>query len=174
MRHLSPDTAAALSPARATLSDPLPKDLRGVSLLQLASSAPIAQVFPASDFSRAGGAFACSIAAIAPASAPLSAAQLFRAHGHEAVGHTMITSRQKSISVGKYLVSPLTRLTDTGDYAASVSIRSGHGQGTHDRVYRFTPRFATHEGASRYALEQGIGWLQASTGAAQQPGRLPS
>ena len=72
----------------------------------------------------------------------------------------MTTTRDKTFSVGKYLVSPLTRLTDVGDYAASVSIRSGQGSGTHDRVFRFTPRFATREGARRYAIEQGTSWLQ--------------
>lgn len=72
----------------------------------------------------------------------------------------MITIREKTISVGKYLVSPLTRRTDTGDYAASVSIRSGHGSSTHDRVFRFQPLFTTREGACLYAIEQGMHWLQ--------------
>jgi hypothetical protein len=63
-------------------------------------------------------------------------------------------------TVGKYLVSPMTRLTEQGDYSASVSIRSGRGSGTHDRVFRFVPRFATPEGARTYALEQGVQWLR--------------
>ena len=65
-----------------------------------------------------------------------------------------------TLSVDKYLVSPLTRLTETGHYAASVSIRSGRGSGSHDRVLRFAGRFATHEAAQRYALQQGMGWLR--------------
>lgn len=72
----------------------------------------------------------------------------------------MITIREKTFSVGKYLVSPLTRRTDAGDYAASVSIRSGHGSGTHDRVFRFLPLFTTRERARLYAIEQGMHWLQ--------------
>ena len=68
----------------------------------------------------------------------------------------MSTTREKTFSVGKYLVSPLTRLTDSGDYAASVSIR----RGMHDRVLRFIPRFATREAAQRYAVEQGLSWLR--------------
>ncbi|EHR69442.1 hypothetical protein BurJ1DRAFT_0560 [Burkholderiales bacterium JOSHI_001] len=60
---------------------------------------------------------------------------------------------------GKYLVSPLVRRTDAGCFAASVSIRSGQGSGTHDRVYRFEPRFSTPEGAQRFAAEQGRQWL---------------
>ena len=74
----------------------------------------------------------------------------------------MTTTQEKTISVGKYLVSPLTRLTDAGDYCASVSIRSGRGSGTHDRVFRFVPRFTTREGARRYAIEQGVNWLRLS------------
>ncbi len=72
----------------------------------------------------------------------------------------MIFTREKTFSVGKYLVSPLTQLTDAGNYAASVSIRSGRDTGTHDRVFRFVPRFATCEAARRYAIEQGTRWLQ--------------
>lgn len=72
----------------------------------------------------------------------------------------MNIQEDKTISVGPYQVSPLTRLTDCGDYASSVSIRSGTGRSTHDRVFRFIPRFQTREGASRYAVEQGLQWLR--------------
>jgi hypothetical protein len=65
---------------------------------------------------------------------------------------TMTTTREKTFSVGKYLVSPLITLTDAGNYAASVSIRSGRGNATHDRVLRFAARFATRDGARRYAV----------------------
>jgi hypothetical protein len=75
---------------------------------------------------------------------------------------TMTTNREKTFSVGKYLVSPLTQLTPTGSYAPSVSIRSGQGRGTHDRVFRFLARFPTREAARRYATEQGLLWLQRS------------
>ena len=70
----------------------------------------------------------------------------------------MITT-ENTFSVGKYLVSPLTQRTEAGSFAASVSIRSGRGTGTHDRVYRFVPRFASRENALRYAIEQGQSWL---------------
>jgi len=72
----------------------------------------------------------------------------------------MTTIREKTFSVGKYLVSPLTHLTDAGGYAASVSIRSGRGSATHDRVFRFLPLFRTREGARRFAEEQGIRWIE--------------
>jgi hypothetical protein len=67
---------------------------------------------------------------------------------------------EKAFSVGKYLVSPLSRLTESGQYAASVSIRSGRGSGTHDRVFRFIPEFTTQEGALQYAIAEGHSWLQ--------------
>ena len=56
-----------------------------------------------------------------------------------------------SLTVGKYLVTPLARITSTGDYAASVSIR----RGMHDRIFRFIPRFDSQGHAMRYALAQG-------------------
>ena len=58
-------------------------------------------------------------------------------------------------SVGKFLVSPLSRLTEAGDYIASTSIRSGQGIGTHDRVFRFVPRFSTAQSALAYAACHG-------------------
>ncbi|MDZ4359638.1 hypothetical protein [Variovorax sp. EBFNA2] len=78
---------------------------------------------------------------------------------------------QHSIAVGKYLVSPLIRHQDDGGFAASVSIRSGHGSGMHDRVMRFTPRFASHAAALGYAIEQGLGWVRER--APQAPLALP-
>jgi hypothetical protein len=71
----------------------------------------------------------------------------------------MNTTLEK-FSVGKYLVSPLSRLTESGQYLASLSIRRGSGRGTHDRVYRFVPEFATREGALQYAIAEGHSWLQ--------------
>lgn len=72
----------------------------------------------------------------------------------------MITTLEKAFSVGKYLVSPLIRTTDTGHYQAGVSIRNGKGSGTHDRVLRFVPEFITRESAARYAIAEGHRWLQ--------------
>ncbi|MDD2546332.1 MAG: hypothetical protein PHI55_08630 [Burkholderiaceae bacterium] len=61
--------------------------------------------------------------------------------------------------VGKYLISPLTRLLDDGRYAASVSIRSGSGRGTHDRVMRFIPSFSDQAAAVQYATREGLSWI---------------
>jgi hypothetical protein len=63
------------------------------------------------------------------------------------------------IKLGKYLVSPLTRRLDDGRYASSVSIRSGRGSATLDRVLRFTRMFATPLEALCYAAEQGQYWV---------------
>lgn len=56
---------------------------------------------------------------------------------------------------GKFLVSPSASVTDAGDYQPSVSLRRGRGSGTHDKVYRFTPRFASRVGAIDYAIDRG-------------------
>lgn len=80
----------------------------------------------------------------------------------------MTTNREKTFSVGKYLVSPLTTLTQAGTYAPSVSIRSGQGRSTHDRVFRFVARFARRDEARRYAAEQGLRWL-AQAGSPPEP-----
>lgn len=63
-------------------------------------------------------------------------------------------------TVGKYLVSPLTRQLDDGRFAASVSIRSGKGSHTHDRVLRLDPVFADHIAAAHYATSEGLQWIR--------------
>ena len=72
----------------------------------------------------------------------------------------MNLSHDNTIAVGKFLVSPLITRTDNGRFAASVAIRSGHGSATHHRVLRFVPRFDSRDSARRYAVDQGIAWLQ--------------
>ena len=71
------------------------------------------------------------------------------------LNHTLSFSQ----TVGKYLLSPDFELTSSGQYAASLSIRSGHGSGTHDRVFRFVPEFRSAQAAISYALEQGQRWV---------------
>ena len=67
-------------------------------------------------------------------------------------------------SLGRYVVSPLTRLLDDGAYSASVSIRSGRGQASSDRVLRLIGRFTTADGALRHAAAQGRAWVHAACG----------
>ena len=59
--------------------------------------------------------------------------------------------------MGKYVVSPTTHPTDSGEFRASVSIKSGQGSGTHHRVFRFDGIFPTPEAARLFAVTQG--WL---------------
>jgi hypothetical protein len=51
-------------------------------------------------------------------------------------------------------------LTD-GGFTAAVSIRSGNGQASHDRVMRFVPRFHSVRAALRYARREGQAWALA-------------
>lgn len=72
-----------------------------------------------------------------------------------------------NIIVGKYLITPLTRLLENGWYACSVSIRSGSGSGTHDRVLRLTRLFRNPVAAVRYATAEGLQWIGHSPSHAQ-------
>lgn len=64
-----------------------------------------------------------------------------------------------SITVGKYLVSPLTKVLENGWYACSVSIRAGSGSGRHDRVLRPTRLFRSQLAAARHATAEGLQWI---------------
>ena len=64
-----------------------------------------------------------------------------------------------NIVAGKYLISPLVKLLENGWYAASVSIRSGTGSGTHDRVLRLTRLFRSKLAAVQYATAEGLQWI---------------
>ena len=66
--------------------------------------------------------------------------------------------QNKSIEVGRYLVSSWASPHADGSFTASVSIRSGHGMATTDRIMRFTPRFASRRAAMRYAAAEGRVW----------------
>ncbi|MGE8396654.1 MAG: hypothetical protein ACN6NT_03510 [Comamonas sp.] len=57
--------------------------------------------------------------------------------------------------VGKYQLTPSAQITTSGSFTASLSIRSGQGSGTHDRVFRFSPFFGSAAAAKHYAIEQG-------------------
>ncbi len=75
-------------------------------------------------------------------------------------GTEFMTTDHTKISVGKYLVSPLAKKQGEGHYAASVSIRSGHGSATHDRVLRFSGFFDSAAAAVHYATEHALCWIQ--------------
>ena len=74
-----------------------------------------------------------------------------------------------TITVGKYHISPLIQMLENGWYACSVSIRSGSGSGTHDRVLRLTRLFQDKFAAVRYATAEGLQWIGHRNPAAQGP-----
>jgi hypothetical protein len=61
--------------------------------------------------------------------------------------------------IGKYLVSPLIKVLENGWFASSVSIRSGSGSGTTDRVLRLTRIFGCAEEAAVYAHAEALRWI---------------
>jgi hypothetical protein len=65
---------------------------------------------------------------------------------------------QHNVTASKYLISPLVKTLDNGWYAASVSIRSGSGSQTHDRVLRLTRLFQDKLAAVHYAIAEGLQW----------------
>jgi len=62
-------------------------------------------------------------------------------------------------TVGKFLITPLTRSDAAGRFIASLSIRRGQGAQTHDRIYTFKPEFKCQDSALMYAAAQGRSWL---------------
>lgn len=71
----------------------------------------------------------------------------------------MTASQHLPITVGKYLISPLTNPQADGWFSCSVSIRSGSGTGTTDRVVRLTRQFRDRPAAADYAIAQGLEWM---------------
>jgi len=61
--------------------------------------------------------------------------------------------------VGKYLVSPLIRALENGWFSSSVSIRSGTGSGTTDRVLRLPRLFRSAQQAAEHARAEAAQWI---------------
>lgn len=74
--------------------------------------------------------------------------------------HLMKNMPTKSIEVGRFLVSPMTKPHADGGFTASVSIRSGRGMSSIDRVMRFVPSFPNRGAALRYAENEGTAWAR--------------
>lgn len=72
---------------------------------------------------------------------------------------TLHHSLPRPLTVGKYLISPLTKTLDNGWFASSVSIRSGSGSATTDRVLRLTRLFRNRVAAAEYAIAEGLQWI---------------
>lgn len=73
--------------------------------------------------------------------------------------HIATISRTPPVILGKYRIAALPRALPGGLFAAQVSIASGHGSASTDRVIRFDSAFPTHGAAADYALAQGIDWV---------------
>ena len=80
--------------------------------------------------------------------------------------NTMNFPQHPTRTVGKYLISPLTQAAENGWYACSVSIRSGRGSGTTDRVVRLEQRFRDRATAADHAMAEGLQWVGAPAAAA--------
>ena len=64
------------------------------------------------------------------------------------------------VQLGRYRISPMSQARDDGGFDALVSIRSGQGRASVDRVMRFTPRFGCQQSALRYAKAEGLTWAR--------------
>jgi hypothetical protein len=73
------------------------------------------------------------------------------------------TTKQTPITMGKYRIAACPRPLSGGRFAAQVSIASGSGSATTDRVMRFYDEFASHDAAADFAIEQGIDWVRDTT-----------
>lgn len=61
--------------------------------------------------------------------------------------------------MGKYRIVACPRALADGRFAAQVSIASGHGSASTDRVMQFSEEFPTFEAAAHYAMNQGKAWV---------------
>lgn len=73
------------------------------------------------------------------------------------------TSLLSPVTIGKYRIAACPRPLGSGRFEAQVSIASGRGSASTDRVMRFSDDFPTHDAAAHYALSQGINWVCAAT-----------
>ena len=69
----------------------------------------------------------------------------------------------QSILMGKYRIQPCSRALPNGAFGAQVSVASGRGSASTDRVMRSVPEFATPAAASQYALDEGVLWVERQT-----------
>ena len=74
-----------------------------------------------------------------------------------------LETRQDPLTMGKYRIAAFPRKLADCRFAAQVSIASGQGSASTDRVFRFVDEFPTHAAAASYALLQGIDWVRQAT-----------
>lgn len=71
----------------------------------------------------------------------------------------MSLSSAAPFRAGPFLFTPQSRTVQRGVFHATLSIRRGQGNQTHDRVYTFKPEFTCRHSALVYAAAQGHQWL---------------
>lgn len=71
----------------------------------------------------------------------------------------MSHTNTQAFDVGRFRITPLTRSQGESQHIAVLSIRSGQGTETRDRIYTFKPEFKTKDSALMYAAAQGRYWL---------------
>ena len=67
------------------------------------------------------------------------------------------------VIIGKYRIAACSKPLLSGRFGAQVSIASGHGSASTDRVMSFFDDFSTQDAAARFAIAQGIDWVQTAT-----------
>jgi len=93
-----------------------------------------------------------------PSPAPGEHPASVTARAHEPGTEPVVAPRR----IGKYLVSPLIKVLENGWFASSVSIRSGSGSTTTDRILRLTRLFQCRTEAASFAHAEGLQWISAS------------
>ena len=73
---------------------------------------------------------------------------------------TVDTKRVSPLNLGQYRIAACPKALPGGRFAAQVSIASGAGSASTDRVMRFVDDFPTFDAAARYAVAQGIDWVK--------------
>jgi hypothetical protein len=76
---------------------------------------------------------------------------------------TTTTTTQIPVTMGKYRIAACPEQLPCGQFAAQVSIASGRGSASTDRVMRFRDEFASHDAAAQFSIAQGIDWVNATT-----------
>jgi hypothetical protein len=68
------------------------------------------------------------------------------------------------VIIGKYRIAACSKPLQSGRFAAQVSIASGRGSASTDRVMSFYDDFSTPSAAATFAIAQGIHWVHTATG----------
>ncbi|WP_231943369.1 hypothetical protein [Hydrogenophaga crassostreae] len=74
--------------------------------------------------------------------------------------NTSGTKQVSPLNLGQYRIAACPRALPCGRFAAQVSIASGKGSASTDRVMRFVDDFPTFDAAAHYAVAQGIDWVK--------------